>query len=159
MTEGWIPAFARRLRASSAACSRPACCRQVLLYHLYPCRRACACLQQAGRNDEMPVVTAVVISACPRQASTMKKGTGNVKQASRKHKQGKPLSDRVLRSIQEALGIALCILALYLLIALITYHPADPAWSHSVTADTIHNSAGVWGARISCCLSWVIPPF
>ena len=34
---------------------------------------ACACLLQAGRNDEMPVVTAVVISACPRQASMMKK--------------------------------------------------------------------------------------
>ena len=79
-----------------------------------------------------------------------------MKQASRKRKQGKPLSDRILRSIQEALGIAFGILALYLLIALITYHPADPAWSHSVTADTIHNSAGVWGAWIADILLFIL---
>lgn len=79
-----------------------------------------------------------------------------MKQASRKHKQGKPLSDRVLRSIQEALGIAFGILALYLLIALTTYHPADPAWSHSVTAATIHNSAGVWGAWIADILLFIL---
>lgn len=79
-----------------------------------------------------------------------------MKQASRKRKQGKPLSDRVIRSIQEALGIAFGILALYLLIALITYHPADPAWSHSVTAATIHNSAGVWGAWIADILLFIL---
>ena len=79
-----------------------------------------------------------------------------MKQASRKRKQGKPLSDRVLRSIREALGIAFGILALYLLIALITYHPADPAWSHSVTAATIHNSAGVWGAWIADILLFIL---
>ena len=83
-------------------------------------------------------------------------GTGNVKQASRKHKQGKPLSDRVSRSIREALGIAFGILALYLLVALITYHPADPAWSHSITADAIHNSAGVWGAWIADILLFIL---
>ena len=33
MTGWWILACAGRLRASSAACSRPACGRQALLYH------------------------------------------------------------------------------------------------------------------------------
>ena len=78
-----------------------------------------------------------------------------MKQASRRQKQGRPLSDHLIKNIQEALVLALFILAVYLLIALITYHPDDPAWSHSVAADTIHNSAGVWGAWIADILLFI----
>lgn len=78
-----------------------------------------------------------------------------MKQASRRQKQGRPLSDHLIKNIQEALVFALFSLAVYLLIALITYHPDDPAWSHSVAADTIHNSAGVWGAWIADILLFI----
>ena len=37
-------------------------------------------------------------------------------------------------------------LALYLLIALVSYDPYDPAWSHTVTARPVQNSGGVVGA-------------
>ena len=70
-------------------------------------------------------------------------------QASRKQKQSKPISDHVVNNIREVIIFASLIIAIYLLIALFSYHPDDPAWSHSVTADTIHNNAGRIGAWIS----------
>ena len=78
-----------------------------------------------------------------------------MKQASRKQTQGKPLSDHIARNIQETLVFALLILAVYLFIALITYHPDDPSWSHSVTAASIHNSAGALGAWLADILLYV----
>ena len=49
--------------------------------------------------------------------------------------------------------------AVYLLIALFSYHPDDPGWSHSISVDTIHNSAGVVGAWLSDVLLYLFGYF
>jgi S-DNA-T family DNA segregation ATPase FtsK/SpoIIIE len=49
--------------------------------------------------------------------------------------------------------------AIYLLIALSSYHPDDPGWSHSVSVDTIHNSAGVVGAWLADVLLYLFGYF
>lgn len=80
-------------------------------------------------------------------------------QASRKQKEVKPISDHVLNNVREVVVFGLSILAIYLLIALFTYHPDDPGWSHSVTADVIHNSAGTIGAWIADIMLYVFGYF
>ena len=80
-------------------------------------------------------------------------------QASRKQKQGNAISDHVLNNIREVLIFALSIIAIYLFIAVFTYHPDDPGWSHSVTATSIHNSAGTIGAWIADILLYIFGYF
>ena len=80
-------------------------------------------------------------------------------QASRKQKEAKPIADHVLTNIREVLVFGLLIAAIYLLIALFTYHPDDPGWSHSVTVHEIHNSAGAVGAWIADILLFVFGYF
>jgi len=71
-----------------------------------------------------------------------------MKQATaRKHDTPKNL--QIHRRMREAAFILLSSLAIYLLIALLTYHEADPAWSHSGMSNTIHNAAGKAGAWIA----------
>ncbi len=70
-------------------------------------------------------------------------------QARRKQKEAKPIADHVLTNIREVVIFALLIVAVYLLIALFTYHPDDPGWFYSVTVKEIHNSAGTIGAYIA----------
>ena len=70
-------------------------------------------------------------------------------QASRKQKQSKPIAGQVITNLREVLVFASLVVAVYLFIALVTYHPDDPGWSHSVTATQIHNSAGTIGAWIA----------
>src|SRR5579872_2109938 len=55
----------------------------------------------------------------------------------------------IKQRLKEALFILLCSLAIYFFIALITYHEADPAWSHSGITQEIHNAAGKTGAWFS----------
>ena len=80
-------------------------------------------------------------------------------QASRKQKEGKPISDHVITNIREMLVFASLIVAIYLFLALITYHPDDPGWSHSVTVNDIHNSAGTVGAWIADIMLYVFGYF
>jgi DNA segregation ATPase FtsK/SpoIIIE, S-DNA-T family len=82
-----------------------------------------------------------------------------VSQASRKQKESKPIAGHVITNLREVLVFASLIVAVYLLIALFTYHPDDPGWSHSVTAETIHNSAGTVGAWIADILLYVFGYF
>ncbi len=70
-------------------------------------------------------------------------------QASRKQKESKPLSGHVITNLGEVFVFASLMVAIYLFTALITYHPDDPGWSHSVTATDIHNNAGTIGAWIA----------
>ncbi|MBN9287566.1 MAG: cell division protein FtsK [Gammaproteobacteria bacterium 39-13] len=56
---------------------------------------------------------------------------------------------QVSRRLREGGFILLCSFAIYLLIALITYHESDPAWSHSGMSKDIHNAAGFTGAWTS----------
>ena len=48
--------------------------------------------------------------------------------------------------MREAGLIACSVLALYLFLALVSYTPSDPAWSHSHTVAKIYNLGGITGA-------------
>jgi len=83
-----------------------------------------------------------------------------VSQASRnKQKKSKPISGNMITNLREVFVFASLIIATYLFIALFTYHPDDPGWSHSVTATDIHNSAGTIGAWIADIMLFVFGYF
>ena len=54
-------------------------------------------------------------------------------QASRKRSPAEPVGNKLARNIKEVSMIALAALAIYLFIALFSYHPDDPGWSHAVS--------------------------
>jgi len=56
------------------------------------------------------------------------------------------LSRQISRGLREGALFAFGAVALYLLIALLTYHPADPGWSRSSAMSGIRNAGGVAGA-------------
>ncbi|MBS0288260.1 MAG: DNA translocase FtsK 4TM domain-containing protein [Proteobacteria bacterium] len=56
---------------------------------------------------------------------------------------------QVNRRLREGALILLCSFAIYLFIALVTYHDADPAWSHTGLTTEVHNAAGLSGAWFS----------
>ncbi|MBL1140973.1 MAG: cell division protein FtsK [Proteobacteria bacterium] len=80
-------------------------------------------------------------------------------QASRKQKESKPITGHVITNLREVLVFASLMVAIYLFIALITYHPDDPGWSHSVTVTEVHNSAGTIGAWIADIMLYVFGYF
>lgn len=53
------------------------------------------------------------------------------------------------KRLREGALIVFCSLAIYLVIALITYHQTDTAWSHSGMSNDIQNAAGKAGAWFS----------
>ncbi len=55
----------------------------------------------------------------------------------------------MVRRLQEGGFILLGALAIFLFLALFTYHETDPGWSHVGTYDTLHNAAGKTGAWVS----------
>ncbi|MDN5872679.1 MAG: DNA translocase FtsK 4TM domain-containing protein, partial [Nitrococcus sp.] len=55
-------------------------------------------------------------------------------------------AQQVGRGLREAALLVLLAIAGYLLLALISYSPADPGWSYSVATRTIHNRGGMVGA-------------
>ena len=67
--------------------------------------------------------------------------------------------------IFEAVLIAITLMAAYLLLALLTYHPADPGWSQTSWQGEVKNlagSAGAWLADITMftfgAFSYLVPP-
>jgi S-DNA-T family DNA segregation ATPase FtsK/SpoIIIE len=50
--------------------------------------------------------------------------------------------------LQKALGLALIITAIFLLISFMTYNPIDPSWNNA-TEEVIHNLGGLYGAYIA----------
>ena len=76
-------------------------------------------------------------------------------QASRKRTPAQPLGTQLTKNIKEVSMICLGALSIYLFIALFSYHPGDPGWSHAVSADTIHNRAGEAGAWIADILLYL----
>ena len=56
------------------------------------------------------------------------------------------LPERALRLVHEARWLALAVLALFLLLILATYHPADPGWSHGAPDRIVQNAGGRVGA-------------
>ncbi len=59
------------------------------------------------------------------------------------------LTIHIGRGLREAALFVLLAIALFLFIALVTYHVDDPGWSHTGPRDVIHNLAGVVGAWFS----------
>ncbi|NIN35460.1 MAG: cell division protein FtsK [Gammaproteobacteria bacterium] len=76
-------------------------------------------------------------------------------QASRKRQLADELGNQLSRNIREVSLIALAALSIYLFIALLSYHPDDPGWSHAISVDMIRNSAGKVGAWIADVLLYL----
>jgi DNA segregation ATPase FtsK/SpoIIIE, S-DNA-T family len=66
-----------------------------------------------------------------------------------------PLPPHLASLLRESWWLALVAVALYLLLVLVTYDKADPGWSHSVRAATVHNAGGVLGAYVADLLLYV----
>src|SRR5262249_57263546 len=60
-----------------------------------------------------------------------------------------PLPPKIASLLRESGWLALLAVALYLVLILYTYDKADPAWSHSTSAGTIHNAGGRIGAWVA----------
>ena len=80
-------------------------------------------------------------------------------QASRKQNQSKPIADNLMTNAREVMVFASLIIAIFLFLALFTYHPDDPGWSHSVTVHEVHNAAGTVGAWIADIILYVFGYF
>ncbi|MGH8585940.1 MAG: DNA translocase FtsK [Gammaproteobacteria bacterium] len=61
------------------------------------------------------------------------------------------LNGHIVRHLKEAGLLALCAVACFVFVAFLTYHPADPAWTHTGThaGRAISNKAGVAGAWLA----------
>ncbi|MGZ9014195.1 MAG: DNA translocase FtsK 4TM domain-containing protein, partial [Burkholderiales bacterium] len=62
---------------------------------------------------------------------------------------GNPLPPKIAALLRESWWLALVAIATYLLLVLITYDRADPGWSHSLRASTVHNAGGIVGAYVA----------
>ena len=62
------------------------------------------------------------------------------------------LSQQLLRGLREGALLVLAMLALYFLVALLSFHPDDPSWSFTGDGEAVRNlggSAGAWFADVS----------
>ncbi len=62
---------------------------------------------------------------------------------------GNPLPQKIAALLRESWWFGLVAIALYLLLILLTYHQADPGWSHSVRTAAVRNAGGVVGAYVA----------
>jgi S-DNA-T family DNA segregation ATPase FtsK/SpoIIIE len=60
-----------------------------------------------------------------------------------------PVSNHVANVLREAVLFILLAVAGYLLLALLSYHPADPGWSHTGLTGRVRNLAGALGAGLA----------
>ena len=67
-------------------------------------------------------------------------------QASQKQVQGSGFTRHLSRALREGTLFIVGAIALYLLIALLTYHASDPGWSYSGPTGEVRNTGGVAGA-------------
>jgi len=74
-----------------------------------------------------------------------------------KHKQipVRPLSSQILKNIREVSVICLAAVSIFLFIALSSFYPGDPAWSHSASVDVIQNNTGIVGAWVADILLYL----
>jgi len=85
-----------------------------------------------------------------KKAQTSSRTKANARSTSQAKVTKKPLSAQVIRGIKESVFFLFIAISLYLFIALFSYSPSDPGWSHSI-ADPIdptllHNRGGIFGA-------------
>lgn len=76
-------------------------------------------------------------------------------QAVRKSAKGESQPHPVARRLREAGLILAAALALFLIIALVSFHPNDPGWSHTGSGDSIRNQGGVVGAWLADVLLYL----
>ena len=69
------------------------------------------------------------------------------RQAKLKQPETTPVTDHIQRALRESALFVFGLVALYMVLALVSYHPADPGWSRSGVIDgTIYNLGGPMGA-------------
>lgn len=61
-------------------------------------------------------------------------------------------NSRIGKNLREALFLAICLLLVYLLVALFTYSAADPSFANTAATEAIGNAGGKVGAYISAML-------
>ena len=76
-------------------------------------------------------------------------------QASKKRISGMSLSGNVASNLREISIVALAAAALFLALALFSFHPDDPGWSQAVSPGVIHNLGGVVGAWVANILLYL----
>ena len=76
-------------------------------------------------------------------------------QAKRKQIPARPLSSQILKNIREVSVICLAAVSIFLFIALSSFYPGDPAWSHSASVDVIQNNTGIVGAWVADILLYL----
>jgi DNA segregation ATPase FtsK/SpoIIIE, S-DNA-T family len=77
------------------------------------------------------------------------------KAAGREKAAPNPLPPNIAALLRESWWLALVAIALYLLLVLVTYHQADPGWSHSVRTDNVRNAGGIIGAYVADILLYL----
>lgn len=77
-------------------------------------------------------------------------------QASRKKGEEKLVQLHLARGVREGIMLVLLAIAFYLFIALYSYTPTDPSWSHRGFTDQTANSGGVVGAWLSDMLFFLL---
>jgi len=82
-----------------------------------------------------------------------KSGLSSQKPLTKEKAEKKPLSSHVIRGIKESVFFLFIAISLYLFMALFSYSPSDPGWSHSISEvidpSKLHNNAGKFGAWFS----------
>ncbi len=66
-----------------------------------------------------------------------------------------PLPPKLAALLRESWWFAFVAIALYLVLVLVTYAPADPGWSHSVEPEQVRNAGGRVGAWIADVLLYL----
>jgi S-DNA-T family DNA segregation ATPase FtsK/SpoIIIE len=66
-----------------------------------------------------------------------------------------PLPNRLVRLLNEARWIAFCFAFLYFVMILLSYHKADPGWSHESLVPRVQNMGGKAGAWLSDLLLYI----
>ncbi|MDN3518597.1 DNA translocase FtsK 4TM domain-containing protein [Aquisalimonas lutea] len=69
--------------------------------------------------------------------------------SSQESKLPSPLGHHVGRGLREASLFLLLAVAIYMVVALVTYHPNDPGWSFSGSGGPVDNAGGVVGAWLA----------
>ncbi len=70
-------------------------------------------------------------------------------QASQKKGERFAIGAHLHRGLREGALILVGMLAVIMLLSLVSYHPADPGWSHSSISDHVNNTVGRFGAWFS----------
>ena len=86
-------------------------------------------------------------SSIRMQAAKSQKGGRRQAKALDKSQASTPLSDHIQRALRESALFVFSFVAIYMVLALVSYHPADPGWSRSGVIDgAISNLGGPTGA-------------